>query len=57
MPFFPLNFRQNLHPWIQALQEGILVSMKRYGMNTDISRAVDMLQSQVCILTGNPYVD
>ena len=33
-----------------ALQEGIMLSLKRYGMNTDISRAVDMLQSQVRLI-------
>ena len=35
------------HSLSQALKEGIFLSMEKYGMNTDISQAIDLLQAQV----------
>ena len=31
----------------QALKEGIFFSMEKYGMNTDSSQAIDLLQAGV----------
>ena len=35
------------HALSQAVKEGIFLSMEKYGMNSDVSHAVDLLQSQV----------